>query len=332
MVFSGNLAGTCGKCHPGAGKYFAIGPVHVGTASASEPLVVKWIRLTYWVIIPISALFMFLHQFLDFLKKLRRSAPRVDSGRVVLRMNLHFRIAHWLTMLSFPVLVITGFALKFPDSWWSQPLRLWGGHLAFRGLAHRVAAVILLASLGYHILHLIRVRRDRRAILRNMMPNIEDANTLFKMLAYNLGLTQTRPTFGKFNYAEKIEYLAFLWGTMVMAVSGFTLWFHNFALRYFPKWVSDAATAMHYYEAILATLAILIWHMYTVVFDPDVYPMDPAWLTGNTSADHLRHTRPAYYAELMSREAEGKPEPAHDGEAPDTFPDKPSGPTEAGTS
>jgi hypothetical protein len=59
-----------------------------------------------------------------------------------------------------------------------------------------------------------------------------------------------------------------------MAATGFLLWFNTLALRYFPKWVLDAATALHYYEAILATLAILIWHMYAVVFDPDVYPLD----------------------------------------------------------
>jgi cytochrome b subunit of formate dehydrogenase len=102
-----------------------------------------------------------------------------------------------------------------------------------------------------------------------------------------------------FSYAEKIEYWAFLWGTVVMAGSGLILWFNNLALRYFPKWVSDAATTLHFYEAILATLSILIWHMYTVVFDPDVYPMDRSWLTGKTSADHLLHTRPEYYATLV---------------------------------
>ena len=129
------------------------------------------------------------------------------------------------------------------------------------------------------------------------------------MFRYNLGLASVRPSFGKFSYAEKFEYWAFLWGTVVMALSGFLLWFNNFTLRNFPKWVADAATAIHYYEAILATLSILIWHFYMVMFDPDVYPMDRAWLTGKTSADHLRHTRPAYYLELMLQQASSSPAP-----------------------
>ncbi len=292
-----NLAHTCGQCHPGAGKSFAIGTVHVRPQSASEPGVVRWIRLLYWMMIPAAVGFMFLHHLLDFLKKLRRAAPRSESGEVLPRMNLHFRVAHWLVVVSFPVLVITGFALKFPETWWARPLLIWEGSFAFRGLLHRVAGVVLLAGLGYHVAHLAAVRRDR-AILGQMIPRLNDMRALARMLAYNLGLAESPPPFGKFNYVEKIEYLAFLWGTAVMAATGFTLWFNNFALRHFPKWFSDAATALHYYEAILATLAILIWHMYTVVFDPDVYPMDRAWLSGMASADHLRHTRPGYYAEL----------------------------------
>ena len=292
-----NLAKTCGKCHPGAGTRFAIGPVHVLPTSANETAAARLVRLAYWMLIPLAVGFMLLHHLLDFLKKLRRAIPRSDSGAELPRMNLHFRVAHWMVMASFPVLVVTGFALKFPDAWWAQPFLIWESKFAFRGLVHRLAGVVLLAALGYHAVHLLLVRRDR-AILRHMIPGIGDARELIRMLAYNLGLAETRPTFGKFNYVEKIEYLAFVWGTAVMAATGFTLWFNNVALRYFPKWVSDAATALHYYEAILATLAILIWHMYTVVFDPDVYPMDRAWLTGKTSADHLRHTRPEYYEEL----------------------------------
>jgi len=95
-----------------------------------------------------------------------------------------------------------------------------------------------------------------------------------------------------------MEYWAFLWGTVVMTVTGSLLWFNNFTLRHFPKWISDAATAVHYYEALLATFSILIWHFYMVIFDPLVYPMDTAWLNGKASADHYRHSRPEYLRAL----------------------------------
>jgi hypothetical protein len=65
-----------------------------------------------------------------------------------------------------------------------------------------------------------------------------------------------------------------------MIVTGFMLWGNNLMLALFPKLWLDVATSVHFYEALLATLAIVVWHFYTVIFDPDVYPMDTAWLTG----------------------------------------------------
>ena len=162
---------------------------------------------------------------------------------------------------------------------------------------HRSAAVVLIASTIYHIVHLTLVRRDR-LFLKAMLPVVKDATDLVQVIAFNLGLSKTEPRFGKFNYAEKMEYWAFLWGTVVMTVSGCLLWFNNFTLRHFPKWISDAATAVHYYEALLATFSILIWHFYMVIFDPLVYPMDTAWLNGKASADHYRHSRPEYLRAL----------------------------------
>jgi len=308
-VHRANLARTCGTCHPGAGERFTIGPVHVAPATASEHPAVRWIRLAYYFLIPLTLAFIILHNMLDFFAKLIRGGPRADSGEKVPRMNLNFRIAHWLVMASFPVLVLTGFALKFPESWWAAPLLHWESQFAFRGWVHRIAGVVLIVSLLYHILHLVVSRRDR-SILRHLRPGIADMSELWGVVRFNLGISQARPTFGKFNYAEKIEYLAFVWGTVIMAVSGLLLWLNNFTLRNFPKWVSDAATAIHYYEAILATLSILIWHFYMVIFDPDVYPMDRAWLTGMTSADHLKHNRPAYYLELIRTARDASAEPA----------------------
>src|SRR6185436_16602875 len=126
-------------------------------------------------------------------------------------------------------------------------------------------------------------------------------------VAYNLGVRRERPRFLVFSYAEKAEYLAFVWGSLIMAASGLLLWFNDWTLRQLPKWVSDVATAVHWYEAILAALAILVWHFYMVIFDPSVYPMDRAWLTGRASADHLRHTRPAY-ERLARRRQPGAPQ------------------------
>jgi formate dehydrogenase gamma subunit len=303
-----NLARTCGSCHPGAGARFAIGPIHVRPAAASEHPVVRFIRVAYLVLIPLTVGLMLVHNLIDFLAKLIRGTRGHGGGAKVVRMGLPFRIAHWLVVLSFPVLVLTGFALKYPESWWAAPVLTWEGRFAFRGLVHRVAGVVLVASLVYHGIHLIVSRRDR-VILRHLLPRRADLSDLLAVLRYNLGRAPARPLFGKFNYAEKAEYWAFVWGSVVMAVSGFLLWFNSFTLRNFPTWVADAATAVHYYEAILATLSILVWHLYMVIFDPEVYPMDNAWITGRASEEHLRRTRSSAYVDRLRATEPGGGEP-----------------------
>jgi cytochrome b subunit of formate dehydrogenase len=102
-------------------------------------------------------------------------------------------------------------------------------------------------------------------------------------MAYFLGKNEHPPTAPWVGYPEKMEYLAVIWGTLVMAVTGLILWFENIALAWLPTWVIDVSTVVHFYEAILASLAILVWHFYAVIFDPLVYPMDFAWLTGRSA-------------------------------------------------
>ena len=294
-----NLGQTCGRCHPGVGQRFAIGPVHVRSASMTEHVSVKWIRLTYLWLIPLTIGFMLLHNSLDFFTKLRRGRHTNGTGEQFPRMNLKFRIGHGMVVVSFITLVVTGFALKYPEAAWVK--FCFGFSPTLRGLIHRVAAIIISAGTLFHLVQLVTVKRDR-VIVPELLPRWQDAKDIFNMFRFNLGLSKTRPTFGMFGYPEKMEYWAFMWGTVVMAVTGFLLWAENWSLSHFPKWVLDAATSAHWYEAILATLSILVWHWYLVIFDPDVYPMDKAWITGNTSGDHVRETRPEYYRKTLEKQ------------------------------
>jgi len=294
-----NLQHTCGQCHPGVGTKIAVSKVHVRTAGGVEHISVKWIRLTYYALIPMTIGFMLFHNGLDWITKLRRRKPHHGTGEQLPRMNKWFRITHGMVMVSFIALVITGFALKFPEAGWVKALGMAGEGTA-RAIVHRIAAVVIMAATVLHLVHLALVKRDR-VILKELLPGLQDAKDILNVFLYNFGVIDKRPTFGMFGYAEKMEYWAFMWGTVVMAVTGILLWAQNWSLKRFPIWVLDAATAAHWYEAILATLSILVWHWYLVIFDPEVYPMDLAWLTGKASADHIRETRPEYYADLMKK-------------------------------
>lgn len=306
-IHESNLAATCGTCHPGAGSRFAIGAVHVLPASFSGRIEF-WIRSIYLWVIALVVGGMFAHNAVDWIVKLRRGvrgSGAVDANGPI-RMSRTLRAQHGLVMVSFPVLVYTGFALTYPESWWASPLLRWEANVALRGTLHRAAAIVILIALGWHALHWLANSGVRRH-LRGLAWGWGDLRYLGARLAWYAGWRRHLPPSGSFSYIEKAEYWAFLWGMVIMTVSGVPLWFNDFMLRNFPKWWMDVATAIHFYEAVLATLAIVVWHFYWVIFDPEVYPMDTTWWSGRSpqSRVHERDGAPKPIAPGSNADGEG---------------------------
>jgi cytochrome b subunit of formate dehydrogenase len=283
-----NLGVTCGKCHPGAGTTFAIGPVHVQPRDRQHAAV-WWVRSVYLALIWTTIGLMMLHNGADLWRKMRApvrraSGPPPAAARE--RMGRGFRVAHQLLIASFAILVYSGFALTYPEAWWARPLLYWESQLALRGTVHRIAAIVLLGTLAGHVVHVARSERAR-ACIRAMVPNRGDLGELRQRVAWLAGRRATPPRAPWIGYPEKAEYWALMWGIAVMSVTGVLLWAEGTVLRWLPTWVIDVSTVIHFYEAVLATLAILVWHLYFVIFDPVVYPMDTAWLTGRSPAGRV---------------------------------------------
>ena len=112
------------------------------------------------------------------------------------------------------------------------------------------------------------------------------------MILHNLGWNSARPRFGRFSYIEKSEYWALVWGTIIMALTGIVLWFEEIFIGLLTKIGWDVARTIHFFEAWLAFLAILVWHIYYVIVNPDVYPMNTAWLTGHMTEEEMREEHP----------------------------------------
>jgi hypothetical protein len=77
-----------------------------------------------------------------------------------------------------------------------------------------------------------------------------------------------------------------------MGVTGAILWFDNTSLGLIGKLWWDVASTVHYYEAWLATLAIIVWHFYFVIFNPDVYPINLAFLKGTITEEEMHDEHP----------------------------------------
>ena len=281
-IYQTNLVVTCGKCHPGATDKFAQSKIHVDAASAKASdgigqRINFWVRRVYMVLIVGTIGLMLAHNGLLFAKKVRARYRAANLS--VLRMNLSQRAQHFTLAVSFIVLALTGFALKFPDSWIAKAL---GSNEMFRRWSHRLAGVVLLAAGLYHLWYIL-ARKEGRQLVKDLLPAPKDLGDLAGNARYLAGLSQEKARIGRFGYAEKMEYWAVIWGSIIMGATGLMIWFKMGVTRFLPRWAVDVALTIHYYEAILACLAIVVWHFYHVIFDPDVYPLNWACWNGKVS-------------------------------------------------
>ncbi|MGD0546562.1 MAG: cytochrome b/b6 domain-containing protein, partial [Terracidiphilus sp.] len=248
-----HLETTCGKCHKGVTQKFTLTKVHLEGVGARDmgSIATRWVRIFYLVLIVFVIGAMFLHNAI--LWRSKAVARRAVQNPFMVRMTANQRWQHLILLTSFIVLVITGFALKFPNSWIAAALGSGNGE-KLRGLIHRIAGVILIGAGIYHIFYLAITREGRRMI-RDVAPRPRDAFDAWGTMRYYLGLSKERPKFGRFSYAEKTEYWALVWGTALMALTGIMMWAKVWVGNLLARWWVDIATAIHFYEAILATLA-----------------------------------------------------------------------------
>jgi cytochrome b subunit of formate dehydrogenase len=309
-IAPGNLQQTCGKCHPGTSVEFAQGSIHTTFATLDDPIL-KFVRNLYLWLIGLTIGGMAFHQGLHFLKQMRarfRQAvdphphPHLPSGRTHLRMTGSERFQHLVLLVTFFTLVYTGFALKFPENFlFSWFARLESGY-QLRSLIHRIAAIGMVAISLFHVGYLL-TRRGRRLAI-DMLPTPRDAVQVVENFAYLLGLRKHPPRFERFGYIEKAEYLALVWGTVVMTITGFVLWFENdFGRMGLSKFWFDLSTIVHYYEAWLAFLAIVVWHLYQNIVNPEVYPVNWTFITGRISDELLHHEHAAEWERVREEEA-----------------------------
>jgi cytochrome b subunit of formate dehydrogenase len=282
-IHPAQLAQTCGQCHPGANANFAAGKIHANFAADTDTgaVVNRWVRRLYLALIVITIGLFLVHNGLLWLQ--HALAAKRAAGRTVVRMDRAQRLQHGALAISFILLAVTGFALTNPESWAAWML---GSDESIRRWAHRGAGVILILLGLFHVAYSLFSARGRE-LVRDFLPRHSDFKHLGATLRYACGACPTLPPRQeRFTYAEKIEYWAVVWGTVIMAVTGLMLWFPVLVTQVLPRWTVDVATTIHYYEAILACLAILVWHFYHVIVDPSIYPINWAFWDGLNPAEH----------------------------------------------
>jgi cytochrome b subunit of formate dehydrogenase len=197
------------------------------------------------------------------------------------------RAQHILLIVSFTLLAITGLPQKFAGDGWAETTIAWmGGIERVRILHHYAAIVLILVSIAEFIMvgYKIYVERARWTIF----PRLQDAFDAFNQFFFNLGLRKDAPKYDRYTWGEKFEYWALVWGTAIMAITGFILWNPILSSKILPGEIIPFAKAAHGGEAILAVLAILVWHMYNV----HLRTFNRSMFTGKMSRHEMQEEHP----------------------------------------
>lgn len=225
----------------------------------------------------------------------RKAGPGSEGPRFFIRMNSSEKWQHLIFVVCFVILVITGFMLRIPET----QLAYLGAYrevvFSIRSILHRCAGVVMVSVGLYHVFYLMARPAGRRWFM-DMRPTFQDLKDLFHNLMYAIGRETSPPAFDRFCYKHKLEYGALIAGTTIMSVTGMLLWTESL----WSKFCLDIAALVHGMEAILACLAIMVWHLYEVLLKPHHFPMHTVWLTGVIDEETMKSEHPRHYHNILS--------------------------------
>jgi formate dehydrogenase subunit gamma len=205
------------------------------------------------------------------------------------RLTVCLRAQHIVLFACFTILALTGLPLRFSHFAWAQGLYLMLGGPGGARIVHRVAAVILIAGWLWHFAWLfVRWKRAGWSLHSwTMLPARKDIFDAIGTAKLYFGLTREEPKYERFQFREKADYFAEYWGMPVMVLSGFVLWFPTYWGSRLPEIGLPVAIVAHGYEATLAFIAIITWHLYNAHFNPDCFPGQRVWMTGTLSREEM---------------------------------------------
>ncbi len=235
--------------------------------------------------------YIYYRDAVDAVKRLRIAA---DGTQYVVRFTLGQRIEHLVLLLSFTTLGITGLSQSFYTSpVGSFILSLLGGIASTRQVHHVAAFIFGIQSL-YHVAVFIDEAFVHRRISK-MFPAWSDLTDAIQMIKFNLGLSVHHPRFDRYNFEEKAEYWALVWGTIAMGATGIMQWFPAQLTAILPAgWIIPVGRALHRWEAILAVLAILTWHFYHTI----IKTLNLSIFSGNMTIEQMEEEHPLELAYL----------------------------------
>ncbi|MBI4525048.1 MAG: cytochrome b/b6 domain-containing protein [Deltaproteobacteria bacterium] len=219
------------------------------------------------------------------------------------RFSPRQRLEHFLVMVLFLLLAVTGFPQKFFDMGWAQWLIVHLGGIDRVRSLHRLAGILFAVIAALHLAVVLSLAMMKRVEL-NMIPTKKDFRDAIITLRYYLGVSEEQAQFDRYEYRQKFEYWGLILGGAIMILTGFILYFPIAWTSVLPGEVVPAANVAHSSEGLLAFLIVIIWHIYNAHLNPDVFPFDTSIFTGKISEERMEKEHPLEYARLIGGETE----------------------------
>ena len=227
--------------------------------------------------------------------------------RYYARFTVWQRLQHAFVIVLFTLLCVTGMPQRFFESGWA----IWivdvlGGIDRTRWL-HRASGIAFAALLAAHVLvEVVKLARGRGSV--SMVPHRQDFADAVQTLRYYVGITDRQARFDRFDYKQKFEYWGLILGSLVVVFTGFILLYPVEVTDWLPGVVVPMALVAHSAEGLLAFLTIIIWHIYSAVLAPEVFPLDRTIFTGRISEERLRHEHPLEWERIRGPSDEAGPD------------------------
>ncbi|MFY9139355.1 MAG: cytochrome b/b6 domain-containing protein [Thermacetogeniaceae bacterium] len=218
--------------------------------------------------------------------------PKVDKKEVY-RFSLMERIAHGTHGIAFVVLLFTGLAMILTS--FQPAMKILGGINVTRDIHHIGGAVaVAIVVVGF-----VLEPKFRGWITYSLKFNKNDFEHIKGFPVELLGGHSPYPPQGRFNGGEKMNILLMFVSCVVIAITGFIIWFP----AVFPQWLVQWSYPAHSGFALLLA-AVFLMHFYLGVLHPDSNRALKGVITGWVSAKFAREHYQQWYDEVAEKEPE----------------------------